>query len=262
MRDVDRTDGATSETNAACPRGRPINKTEILHMRVQHKIPLMVCGMLAICGLAAVHAETLYRTGFEAANEPFGDFVAGTLSNQNDWNQKGKAEVSTQSTHAGAQSVTPGPGDGKYGAGIEKRFEFPKKPELWVDCMVDCDGFGGFVWVTGTSAASGEKPFPAVYFFITSNGINVKSGQDAPSVVVPKVKMDGWHRLTLRLNFVDKTYDLYVDANLLKEGIPFYTAPDFGQAEAFAGVTLGGASDPESRAYYDDFSIATTFPLP
>src|SRR5690606_25292367 len=148
-----------------------------------------------------------------------------------------------------------------YGVGIVKSFEFPEKTEFWVDFMVNSDSFGGFVWVSGTNAASGEVAFPAVFFYITANGINIMSGQEGVPMVTTAMTMEGWHRLTLRLNFADKSYDMYTDGALIRDEIPFYTSPDFGQAETLANVTLGGGVSPESCIFYDDLSVGTTSPL-
>jgi hypothetical protein len=141
---------------------------------------------------------------------------------------------------------------------------------IWVDVWLNPAGIeklGAWLWLQGTPAnTSADSLVLSTYLafwqdHITAHSYNYEQATRTSVDIPASLETGGWRRITIAFHGKRHTYDLYVDAKLLKSDIGFFGNKEFGYAENLSVVRLGGGSSKESLAYYDDLYIGDASPL-
>ncbi|MBU1734137.1 MAG: hypothetical protein KJ692_02750 [Verrucomicrobia bacterium] len=206
--------------------------------------------------LAVSQGEVFYKTGFEATNEPFGNYTRDASNGMSFSSPKGG--VTAKSAHWGTQAITLGGGDGSYGKIASKIFAPPiESDSLWLEYRFRSDdeqpaGYKAFLYLNGSAAG---KSFSLVRLLFYANRIT------AAKAGFPFKLGTNWHHVKIHLKYATQNYDLNVDDRIFPD-IPF-TA---GKLENVAirgldNLLLGGGASMDKLTFYDDLSIGSEEPV-
>jgi uncharacterized repeat protein (TIGR03803 family) len=193
-----------------------------------------------------------YATDFDAT---FG-FSPGPLNGQHSWIVlSGSADITTTVSDLGTQSVVLKAGSPAAMIGVPFAAPSPAQPVIYVDCLMKP--------VASASVSS-------LIYLDTSLVVLVNNGSQGqiftydgtswiPTSAVFPLNSDGtsldWMRLTFRLDFTAKTWDLYFDETLAAQGVAFI---DKGAAYLPFFILQG---DPTSPSYLNYLSVGAVNPL-
>lgn len=207
--------------------------------------------------LFATGAFAQYTTGFEPP------FFSGQISGQDAWNTAANpatarvltgSEIATELTNAGvAPGLTVHGGDQALvvsGTGASNAtirlipgLETERKIVLEVWTRLLLTGSTGNIFLT-MEDSTGDRA--AAFRFGTAFGTTIDYGTNIASVWQSSGffwNSDTWYRLTLSLDYSDKTYDFSIDGTQVNASpIPFYNAAsdDFRQVRIFRGAGQAG----------------------
>jgi hypothetical protein len=205
-----------------------------------------------------VLATLPHFTGWEAAE----GFAPGLLNGQAGWQASGPVDVTNTRSLRGAQAVSIAaaqpPGEARTtfapggGAGVVF-VDFFTRPAVGTasgPATVVRAAFGAV-----GIAAPGSPTNAEIGVWRGDSGAGTWSGTGAMIALDPAGQPAGWTRLTMRADFVRKTWELSVDGRLVATDVPFL---DRQAAEmtalAFSGGSSGGAT-------FDDLYIGGANPL-
>ena len=203
----------------------------------------------------SVNGKTLYKTGFEVDNEPFG---AVTKANTG-FEIPPKAAISGKISYSGKQSFTPGPGNSKYGKFCSKTFSpVLKNKELWTQYYfyvkdIDYPRYKSFFILKGPVKESNGIA-SAVYILFYNQKVIASSKSFKFKMIA------GWNKVKVRVDQQKQCYDLYINDDLISKGIPFASAKSKAEINGISKVVLGGGASKEILTYIDDFYIGTDDP--
>ena len=214
----------------------------------------IIAVFIAIC--FSVNGETFYKTSFEPENEPFG---AVTKTNTG-FAVSAKAAVSTEISHSGKYSITPGPGSGRYGKFCTKTFSpLLNNKELWVQYYfytpsISYSGYKSFLILKGP-AKSSKGIFKATSILFYSKNL-VASGKRF------KLKLNsGWNKVKVKLDMAKQSYDLYINDTFATKEIPFAAlAKSKTLVKGISTIIIGGGASKIHLSYLDDFYIGSKNP--
>jgi hypothetical protein len=200
-----------------------------------------------------------YLADFEAAE----GYTLGSLDNQLGWTvTAGSAQIVATGAAHGTQSVVLSPG--AAAARVEQEFgpsatnpdviyvDFLSKPVAGVDAAA-----GTLYDTAAAQVALVQNGAPGQFAVLNGNG----AGTGTWSNVTSAVALDAnhvaatWQRLTLRIDFTAKTWDFYLNGQLLVTGLGFRQAAS-SYLSLFA--LQGNAS---ASTAFDDFYVGATNPL-
>lgn len=183
----------------------------------------------------------LYATGFERSE--LNPFVPGNLAGQGGttaWRvSEGTATVeSLVSAHGGQGVEATG---GSYGVALTAAV-----PVLWIDAWVRESG-------SPSPPLIPAKPTGAMIYFSAERGLLALDGDGNGAGVFVQVAPD-WPtnrfvRLSLRMDFPAKTYDVWVDGTLRRAGLRFKDS----SVQGLAGLDRHA----DLTSYVDDVSVST-----
>lgn len=208
-------------------------------------------------------AQTFYKTSFEIAEEPFGVFREDFLNTQSEWTGNGK--IMHEISHNGSQCASPGYGDGEYGKNMAMDFEPREVGELWIDYFVypakSVETYGAFLILNGLNKNS--EPTISVYIIFERDGTIYGMVPSGDKLGISPWTSGNWQRITLKLDFKKKSYDIFLNEKLKKAGVAFYghKQTEFGKPENLIKINLGGGGAKDSLTYYDDVYVGTANPL-
>ena len=219
--------------------------------------------VLATLGAMASPASAQYATGFEPPT-----FISGEISGQDLWTTSTNSatarvrtaqEIADELTAAG---LTPGvtvhggtqalivSGPGASNATIRTISGLESERFVTLDVWARPLAAGttgapmGNIFLTMEDAAGTRA---AAFRFGTTGGQNIDYGTSAapafpwqPSGVL--WDSDSWYRLTISLDYLEKTYDFLVNGSVNATGVPFYAAgsANFSQIRIFRGANQAG----------------------
>jgi hypothetical protein len=200
-------------------------------------------------------------TGFEKNNEPFGTFKPGSQDMRaNGWKfqqmTKGIQNAGIiKEKHSNNQSMTPGSGNGKYGASFSKQIPETAASKLYLSFDLKINdphttGYLAFVYVFGNSDGSKKFRGRSVNMLVYPGKL-VFPG----NIVVPFSAKAGWTNFQFAINFKNSSFDCTIDGKILQRNIPFRSA---GVAN-IKSITFGGGS-PKTLTSYDNIYVGTTPP--
>jgi hypothetical protein len=205
-----------------------------------------------------VLATLPYITGWEAAE----GFAPGLLNGQAGWQASGPVEVTSTRSLRGAQAVSiaaaqpPGearttfaPGGGS-GVVFVDFFTRPAVGTTSGPATVVRAVFGAV-----GIAAPGSSSNAEIGVWRGDGGTGTWSGTGVGVALDPTGQPTGWTRLTMRADFVRKTWELSVDGRLVATDLPFL---DRQAAEMTALAFWGGAAN---GATFDDLYVGGANPL-
>lgn len=176
--------------------------------------------------------------------------VAGPLHGQRGWRatRPGAAVVQTRTAHAGKAALTL-VGDG---------FDDDGGGPVFVERAVT--NAGRVVWVDAWQLAQAAQPaalaapadFAGCYCFAADGAVLMLDGGAWRTNAVRAVRLGAWVRATLRLDYPNRLWDLYVDGVLAGRGLRMG-----GGSAAFRGI--GAAGDGETAL--DDVAISERRPF-
>ncbi len=176
---------------------------------------LLLAGLLSVVTAAAAGPGTpglLYLAGFETAGSP--SFVLGDLQGQGGWGvHSGQAEVVPSGFGGGVQSLRA------RGADVELGMAYSANV-VWVDFIVAGEGSDLQPMLPGGSAS-------AVLVLSSQRGVLALDGDgDGNGVFLAATKQGGGignapRRVSLRIDYLDQRYDLWVDGFLRLAGLGF-----------------------------------------
>ena len=176
--------------------------------------------------------------------------VAGPLHGQRGWRatRPGAAVVQTRTAHAGKAALTL-VGDG---------FEDDGGGPVFVERAVT--NAGRVVWVDAWQLAQAAQPaalaapadFAGCYCFAADGAVLMLDGGAWRTNAVRAVRLGGWVRATLRLDYPNRLWDLYVDGVLAGRGLRMG-----GGSAAFRGIGAAG----EGETALDDVAISERRPF-
>jgi hypothetical protein len=199
-----------------------------------------------------------YYTDFEVGN----GFNVGPLPNQNGWSvAQGAVSVTSAAAYSGTQSIALGAGSSAAIASMSAApttgetvmfFDFYAIPAAEVTPTsstvftvegakfgyVNSSGTGVLQTFEGNGSGGGS-------WVPTSSSIALGGGNLAQS----------WVRLTVRLNFSTKTWDLYANGAMVAYDIGF-----INNASTYLSI-FQAQGDPATTSYFDDIYIGTDNPL-
>ncbi len=213
----------------------------MINLNIKSHKYLLLTGII-LCGAAVIcHAETYYKTGFEAQNEPFGN-SGFSYSHV-------KGGVSTESSCHGKFSMSPGPGTGKNGKFANKTFSPPvKNSDVWIEYQfrtedTDSKRYMSFLYVYGE-----EREKIATLIF-KPNKIVVNNSKD-----IVRNLDDKWHQIKLHLKYESQKFDLYIDDGKFPD-IPFRCAQKNVISTALERIAFGGSASLNKPTFYDDIYV-------
>jgi hypothetical protein len=206
---------------------------------------------ISLCILSInIYAGILYQTGYETANEPFGNWKA-----QNDLTHE---TVTSLKAYSGKNSRTPGFGKGRYGRTFVHQFNPALKADkIWVSYQM----FGekvvtylGFILIQGKS--DNGTSINAVYNMSGKNYISIPLPKGS---IKTKPLINAWHKYEYELDFKNQAYNLYIDGKLTAKNIVFYSkAKDNISVTNIDKIVFGGSGSKEKVVFYDDLYVGTT----
>ena len=208
------------------------------------------CVMFISALSLAVFAQSLYQTGFESNGEPFGNWKAG--------NTVTRGGATTMKAYSGKNSMSPGYGNGRYGAGKSFDFEQPLQAEkLWISYRQYVDkpvNYAAYLNVCGKGGRSDKVRI--INSIVTGNSLRLGFPQRGYRTAPLSGK---WHRHEYLLDFKKQTFNVYLDGKLIAADIKFEHKAR-GSAEDITNInqlTLGGNGSRTDATFYDDFYIGT-----
>jgi len=211
------------------------------------------CLLLFFSLLAAGRGEVFYKTGFEAHNEPFGNFTRDVANGMSFSSPKGG--VTAKSVHRGAQAITLGGGNGTYGKGVSKIFAPPiESDSLWLEYRFRSDdeqtaGYKAFLYLNGSAAG---KSVLLVRLVFTANRIDA-----SPKARFPFKLGTNWHHVKIHLKYATQNYDLHVDDRIFPD-IPFAAEKlKNGAIRGLDNLLLGGGASTDKMTFCDDLYIGS-----
>ena len=208
------------------------------------------CVMFISALSLAVFAQSLYQTGFESDGEPFGNWKAG--------NTVTRGGATTVKAYSGKSSMSPGYGNGRYGAGKTLDFEQPLQAEkLWISYWQYVDkpvNYAGYLYVFGKSSDGGKVRL--LNSIVTGNSIRLGFPQRGYRTAPLSGK---WHRHEYLLDFKKQTFNVYLDGKLIAADVNFEHKARGSAAEIsnVFQILLGGNGSRTDATFYDDFYIGT-----
>jgi hypothetical protein len=207
---------------------------------------MAVFFLMALAGFAQAQTLDAYQTGFENT----GGFIPGIyntgqyLDALNNWQvESGTASVQTTLIHSGQQAVEIAP----LGS-LDSPRSGGNSQVIWLQ---------GVYRTTPQSEApdiSGLGPSTALMYFDSDQGIMVYDGALSQWVAVGQMTTaDEWYRITFRLDFDSKTYDVYVGENQLAEDIGFKDS-----LSSYNGFRCRSGAG--NTGYLDDFYVSEQAP--
>jgi hypothetical protein len=192
-----------------------------------------------------------YQTGFEGSETPA--FTAGTynfdsnndIDGQGNWIvEAGVAAIQTSVKYAGSQAL-----------------------EIQASGSVDAPRSGGSaqeIWLQGRYRTAPQDTDPdvqsleassALMYFNTSEGIKVYNGTSRQwQAIGVQVEEDAWYRITIRLDFSNQTWDIWVEGEQKAAGLGFKDA----SVTSYNGFRC--RSSDQAAGYLDDFYVSETAP--
>lgn len=196
-----------------------------------------------------INAKVFYQTGYEAENEPFGNWKV--------INRIKRGAVTSISAFSGKSSRTTGLGSGRYGGSFAHNF----KPELkadkiWLSYRMygeKVKNYLGFIFVHGKTD-NGSNSL-AVYMSINNLYVSVIMPK---KTIKTKALIKAWHKYEYELNFKRQSLNFYIDGKLKLKNVPFYSAEkNLGKINGINRIVLGGSGAKDKTVFYDDFYVGT-----
>jgi cellulose/xylan binding protein with CBM9 domain len=217
---------------------------------------LITFTMLIVCG--QLLGESIFNTGFEQKNEPFGNFQPGLKSlRANGWTfshgNKGKSGVKIIKTSAPyGQIIASGSGNGKYGKYFSKEIPESSADKLYLSFDMKINnpqgpGYLAFVYLFGNNDGAKKLKGRSVTMLIYPKKL-VFPGK----IVVPFVAKSKWTNFQFAVNFKTGKFDCMIDGKIVKKSIPFRNSGIMNIRK----ITLGGGA-PEESVFYDNIYLGT-----
>ena len=192
---------------------------------------------LSAAAAAPPQDGVLYSTGFEQAEGT--PFTAGILQGQGNWTVTEGSAVVQQATKArGAQAVQAGQASFRLDVATNA-------PVLWVDAFVLDPGSTHQPMIPSNAASS-------VLFFSATEGILALDGDGSGNGnfvhVAPIFATNEFVRVSVRNDYVNQTYDVWINGARARSGLRFKDA-----MPGFSGMQRRSCLD----SYLDDFSVTT-----
>jgi Bacterial Ig domain len=199
-----------------------------------------------------------YTTGFETADA----YIAGSVDSQNSWKvTQGSASITTAFAHIGTQSLSL---DGGASPAIAA-LAFSQLPSETVEF---CDFYATPAVDASVANSTLFTVEGAQFAFAQVNGVGVLQvfygdgmggGDWVPTDITialnPVSQSASWVRLTVRLNFANLSWDLYLNGTVAASGIPFVG----NSATYLSKFTIQG--DASVQSWVDDLFVGPTNPL-
>jgi Bacterial Ig domain/Putative Ig domain len=205
-----------------------------------------------------VTSSLVYSTGFESGDL----FSVGSIAGQNGWTvTQGDAEISTQDTNSGSQSLQLAPG----GVAAIAGHSFPASQG---ETIMFCDFYAKPTAEATLSSSTTFTVEGAQFGFQLANGVATLevyqgNGSGGGNLVATQFtaplgagsQLSSWIRLTARLDFTQQTWDLYANGKMVAASIPFTN----NSSTHLSAIQIQG--DPTTASYVDDVYVGATNPL-
>lgn len=216
----------------------------------------VLVALMMFVAAPAMHAGTLYSTGFE--NPPF---TIGPLAGQDGWQVFGITSVDVQSNvvYAGSQAVWV---DGTNGQSGPYHSDFSTGPLV---------ALSAYLYFSSSSTESdwqfaglGPGLVPFIGGIDTDNSNNISLITES-SPIVATLTRDTWHNIYLLFNFNTQTYDAWWDGAPIGTNVPFCgsNASCTGAHVSSYGTglfdTFGGGND---SGYMDNYAVSNVPAVP
>lgn len=210
----------------------------------------MIAGVVSLIGSTAQAALPLYSATFEAA--PY--VTNETISGKDGWIVTG-AEARVV-TGAGAQNsarfveLSPGAQIDRSFGDVAALNAIPGPPIVWVEGYFRGDGADSTLAQALTNYPATDAS--AIVHFSTANGIEFLDGngsggaasiQNAGVALTP----NNWFKITIRLNFADKKWDVWVNNDLKHLALGF-RSNSTNKLSGFKNLA-------QNTAYFDSFRV-------
>lgn len=202
-----------------------------------------VLSVLVLCGMSAV-ATDLYGTGFEPAQ----GYSVGNLHGQGGWSvAAGSAVVTAAKAHSGVQSAQI-----VSGGEVSRDFSIAGQSVVWLEMYVQAS--------PATEPAMPSSPRSAVLFVDAFQGIMCLDGNGAgggtwvSTGIVPT--SGSWFRVSIRLDFIDKEWDCFVDGQPALLSLGFHS----NSISTLSGLTVRAQATGDT--YVDDVLITDSIGSP
>ena len=172
---------------------------------------------------------------------PYMANVAGPLDGQHGWEAL-HVTVQTNVTHNGSGAAASLHPDG---AMSRHRFS-DQQPHVWTDC-----------WVKPRFFSSPPGGFPddvTSIFYVSTNGQVIAFDGASPTQLLHTAVIENeWVRFTVRSDYTNQNWDLYLNGSNIASRLGFYSASATGYSECEVRS--------QGQAYLDDVSIALSNPF-
>jgi hypothetical protein len=226
--------------------------------------------MVTAAAVRSASAEVLYHTGFEAP-----EFAAGPLAGQAGWSHFGlstgaetAATVQSGVVASGSQALLIDAALASESVYYWPRIDYDtathpnKVVTIRWDMLLTGNGVSSPAW--GVTAADES----AIYIggllvdgatgrvFVESADNNAEDDDPSDNWTDFYVAKDTWNTFELHFDYTSRTFDSFVNGNLVKGGFAFAQAA--GSVFGDADLTLGKRSSDQStdRAYFDNYHVA------
>lgn len=219
-----------------------------------NEVKVSLFFLFTLLVISTAGGEVFYQTGFEAANEPYGNFRKDRIPR---FNVAPGVKIIEGTAQSGSQCITPGPGSGQYGNILTQTF--PEKlisDEIWFDCYVRSEddvssGYKSFIYINGNSKDHGsEYKMVSVLFYQNKILVNEK-------IFPYSFPFGKWINVKIHINILNQNYELSVDGN--KIGSFKFKDSDKMEspANALTRIILGGGASKDYLTFYDDLYIGS-----
>jgi|HubBroStandDraft_6_1064221.scaffolds.fasta_scaffold01041_4 hypothetical protein len=225
------------------------NKSQLL----AGALPALLVAIVMFMATPAMHAGTIYSTGFE--NPPF---TLGPLAGQDGWQVFGPTFVDVQSNvvYAGSQAV--------WVDGSAASQSGPYHSDFSTGPLV---GLSAYIYLGSSSTQSswqfaglGSGLFPFIGGIDTNPSTNNIALITAGFPVVGTLSRDTWHNVYFVFDFTTQQYNFWLDGTQLGTNVPFCgdNGPCLGEHVSSYGTgffdTFGGGND---SGYMDNYSVSS-----
>jgi hypothetical protein len=216
----------------------------------------LLAGLLAGSSLNAVEVVALpYLNGFEIAD----GYAIGPLVSDSEWNFDSGLNVAVTADAANGEQGLSFSGAGWLRLGADSEGIVSGYPVTWLDFYLkpvfsDPADRPSFAGAQGVSAGVGFVKVDSLGVLQVFDGTTQLWKGSGVSVAINGDQAIAWMRLTYRLDYARRLWDLYVNGSLVVPDIGFVDPA----LDRFEGFSMQGAI---SAAGFDDFYAGTANPL-
>lgn len=223
--------------------GRKFGRKTIM----MNKIGFIAVVISICCNLCA---GVLYRTSFEAQDEPFGDWKTDK--------GRGPGKVTSERYATGSNSRMTGPGLGQYG----QFFSIPLKEtlqdaQIFVSFRYFSEKSGSYAGFFQLKGKSDGEPQLIAYTILGSGAVNARN-PDITKNLTPGALIGRWVTFTYRLDFKKQVYSLEVDGKSVIGDTAFFAMnAKKKRIESLDEIVFGGTSAADGNTFIDDLIVSS-----